>query len=76
VNNAAYLEWVLDALDPKRPLENEAGELALDFLKETLLDDSYTVRLAGEATTDRFEVVQGSSGEPAARGHLAWRPLA
>ena len=76
VNNAAYLEWVLDALDPTRPLENEAGELALDFLKETLLDDAYTVRLVADATTDRFEVVQASSGEPAARGHLAWRPLA
>ncbi|MFW6262299.1 MAG: acyl-[acyl-carrier-protein] thioesterase [Spirochaetota bacterium] len=76
VNNAAYLEWVLDALDPERPLSGEVCELALDFLKETLLDDAYTVWLAGDATTDRFEVVQASSGEPAARGHLAWRPLA
>lgn len=75
VNNAAYLEWVLDALDPRRPLSNEVGELALDFLKETLLDDACTVRLASDSTTDRFEVVQASSGEPAARGHLAWRSL-
>lgn len=75
VNNAAYLEWVLDAIDPRRPLSSQVSDLALDFLKETLLEDSYTVRLADEATRDRFEVVQASSGEPAARGHLGWRPL-
>lgn len=76
VNNAAYLEWVLDALDPDRPLSCEVRELALDFLKETLLDDAYTVRFAADPAMDRFEVVQASSGEAAARGRLAWRPLA
>jgi acyl-ACP thioesterase len=78
VNNAAYLEWVVDAVDPARPMDSAVHTLAIDFLKETLLDDSYTVRLRSDggptAPTDRFEVVRASDGEAAVRGRIEWRP--
>ena len=56
VNNAAYLEWVLDALDPARPMGSVVTELALDFLKETVLEDAYQVRLRAAGATDHFQV--------------------
>lgn len=80
VNNAAYLEWVLDALDPDRVMSMEVEELGLDFLKETLLDDTYRVRIRSERADDipidRFEIIRSSDGEACVRGFVRWRHLA
>ncbi|MFP4376026.1 MAG: acyl-[acyl-carrier-protein] thioesterase [Spirochaetales bacterium] len=42
VNNAAYLEWVVDAL-PTELREKHPSRLDLDFLKETVLGDRYEI---------------------------------
>ncbi len=73
VNNASYLEWVIDALDPDRSMTAQVEELGVDFLKETLLGDTYLVRLSCHDSTDRFEIIRGSDGEACARGFLRWR---
>ncbi len=73
VNNASYLEWVIDALDPARPIDAQVEKLGVDFLKETLLGDTYSVMLESDESADRFEIVRGSDGEPCARGFLRWR---
>lgn len=108
VNNAAYLEWVVDAIESERSMTHEIAGLSIDFLKETVLGDSYTVTLSRDADIDRFEVARHPgaafhpspatppaisapappnpaagapddhappTAEPAARGHLVWRPL-
>ncbi|MFP4113160.1 MAG: acyl-[acyl-carrier-protein] thioesterase [Spirochaetota bacterium] len=80
VNNASYLEWVLDAADPDRAMTACVSDLAIDFLKETLLGDTYTVRLQSDSSqpgpTDHFEITRGPTGEPAVRGTLTWHPRA
>ena len=75
VNNASYLEWVLDAVEADRPTDHVVRELAIDFLKETLIDDGYRVTLDGDATGSRFEVRRTSDGEAAVRGSLTWAPV-
>lgn len=70
VNNASYLEWVIDALDPRRLMGLQAEELAVDFLKEALLDDGYRVNLASDRGTERFEVARTSDDQICARGYL------
>jgi acyl-ACP thioesterase len=72
VNNASYLEWVTDAIAADRPTERVARRLAIDFLKETLLDDAYRIVLETDRDTDRFEVRRDVDGEPTARGYLCW----
>ncbi len=70
VNNASYLEWVLDALDPPQLMGRQAEELAVDFLKEALLGDGYRVSLASDGATERFEVIRTSDDQACARGYL------
>ncbi|MFW5689099.1 MAG: acyl-[acyl-carrier-protein] thioesterase [Spirochaetota bacterium] len=67
VNNASYLEWAIDALDASRPMGSQATELGVDFLKETLLADRYTVRVLTSDHTDRFEIVRLPAGSPDAQ---------
>ena len=73
VNNASYLEWVIDALDPGRAMTAQIEELAVDFVKETLLGDTYRVQLSCDESTDRFQILRGSDGAACARGFLRWR---
>lgn len=72
VNNASYLEWVLDALDPSRTDEHRVAELGMDFLGETRPGDGYLVRIDSRVTEDRFEVARESDGKPSVRGCLRW----
>ncbi|HKJ86448.1 MAG TPA: acyl-ACP thioesterase domain-containing protein [Spirochaetia bacterium] len=68
VNNAAYVEWVLDAIAAERPVDRPLCGLAIDFLKETLLEDEYFIALE----SDLFEVRRAHDDTPTARGRLSW----
>ncbi|MFW6292267.1 MAG: acyl-[acyl-carrier-protein] thioesterase [Spirochaetota bacterium] len=77
VNNAAYVEWVLDAVAAERPMQTPLRGLAIDFLKETLLEDEYLIALAPAAsgvagTADIFEIRRAGDNVPTARGRLSW----
>lgn len=75
VNNAAYLEWILDSIDPSRTMTSEVAALEIDFLKETVLDDEWSMRILPDGATDAVEVLRGARLEPAARARLTWRPI-
>lgn len=75
VNNASYLEWVLDAVDGASPdapgVLAPPVELSVNFIKETLPGDSYQVRWAGTAAGQTSaEVVRDPDGEPLCRIHI------
>jgi acyl-ACP thioesterase len=73
VNNASYLEWVLDGQPEERHRGEQPSLIALDFVRETVRGDAFEVVAAREDSLDRFEV-RHADGETAVRGVLEWAP--
>jgi acyl-ACP thioesterase len=82
VNNTAYLEWLIDAVATDADLP-EIERLDIDFMKETLLGDSYQVRQLRTENTTLCEVIRPDAGNdrsatgddpPAAcRARITWK---
>jgi acyl-ACP thioesterase len=80
VNQAAYLEWVLDALSAgqvastERPAAGVAVEISVDYLKELVLGEKYQTLIAdnGAATCD---VIRLPDREAMCRARLKWKAV-
>jgi acyl-ACP thioesterase len=71
VNNAAYLEWVIDAL-PENLRGGRQTRLDLDFLKETVLGDRFAVLIEQQPNRVNCQVQSVPEGEPLCRIRLGF----
>jgi acyl-ACP thioesterase len=85
VNNARYLEWVLDSLSPGSTAGRRVGGLEASYLSEALVGETVVVRSVDEGSQSRHTIVamdghQGPREREVCRFQLAWlvdeKPLA
>mgnify|MGYP006267257067 CR=1 FL=1 len=68
VNNAAYLEWVVDAIESGAPESiHPPFELAIGFLKETVLGEHFAIRLQKADGEIRADIERPPENEALAR---------
>lgn len=83
VNNAAYIEWMIDALaerdeaDAPSPLTHVVSGLDVDYISETTADDSWRCRVeyrrGGEQPGSHIvEIIRDRDSQVACRAHLSW----
>jgi acyl-ACP thioesterase len=73
VNNASYLEWVMDALGSTQA---GAATIDIDFIKETVLGEQVSVRLLRNGSQTLSEIRRVPAEEPVARIRLFHPPSA
>ena len=80
VNNAAYLEWMIDAVAEAQRIRSgesvrELGRvqtLAVDFLKELVVGEEYRAMISdGKGETD-CEIARSSDSESVCRSRMTW----
>ena len=60
VNNVKYLEWCLDALQPKAIMRQELKGLEMNFMRELNYEDEVEILSSGEARPQFFAVAKNA----------------
>ncbi len=55
-NNVKYLEWCLDAIDPKPILKERLASFDMNYMRELMLNDSISIFKGSEGGQDYFTV--------------------
>jgi medium-chain acyl-[acyl-carrier-protein] hydrolase len=55
-NNVKYLEWCLDAIDPKPILKNQLASFDMNYMRELMLNDSISIFKGSDGGQDYFTV--------------------
>lgn len=70
-NNVKYLEWCLDAIDPKPILKNRLASLDMNYMKELMLDDIVEITKGNRDGQDYFTI--NKDGKACFALELNWR---
>jgi len=78
VNNASYVEWMLEGMPAAVQNEQRLAELEINFLAESFLQDRIVARCCPQDSRKReFQhcLIRESDGQALVRARTVWRPL-
>lgn len=70
-NNVKYLEWCLDAVDPKPILKNKLASFDMNYMRELMLGDVVDITKGNESNQDYFSI--NKDGKASFALELNWR---
>ncbi|AWH85637.1 acyl-[acyl-carrier-protein] thioesterase [Flavobacterium album] len=70
-NNVKYLEWCLDAIDPKPILKNRLAAFDMNYMKELMLNDKVEIHKGNDDSRDNFTI--NKDGKACFALELEWR---
>ncbi|MEE8441522.1 MAG: hypothetical protein V3S41_07365 [Spirochaetia bacterium] len=74
-NNTAYLEWMIDAVVPRR-LTGDIGtihELVIDFRREMVVGEVYRTRIADSDGATDCDIIRETDAELICRARRIWK---
>lgn len=73
VNNAKYLQWILDSYPLDFIKENEALVVEANYIAETLSGDDYMITSEESGSSFHHSVIKRSTGKEACRFRIEWQ---
>lgn len=70
-NNVKYLEWCLDAIDPKPILKNRLASFDMNYMRELMLGDKVEIYKGSSGSQDYFSI--NKDGKACFALELNWR---